>query len=150
MTENLAKIRPYYKYELAELYNKSRRVVMTWVDEIREELELTGYQETQHIFTLKQTELIFEHLGHPVTEDEEIYSKKRALILPYTKSEIAQMYGVSIRTLISQIDSIPNELAKKIIMDGNNKDFFERKTDKKFFKTNEVKLIFEHLGHPCL
>lgn len=149
MNEKLAKVRPYYKYETAQLYKISRRVFMDWIEDITEELEETGYVKAQQIFTLKQTEIIFDYLGHPpANKDTEIHCEKKVLIIPYTKSELAAIYDISGRTLLAQIESIPDEEAKKIIMDGNNKHYFERRIDKKVFKTKEVELIFKYLGHP--
>ncbi|MCF6184195.1 MAG: DUF4248 domain-containing protein [Bacteroidales bacterium] len=149
MIQKLAKVRPYYKFEIAQLYRISRPVFMEWIKEIEEVLEETGYVKTQQIFTLKQTEIIFNWLGHPpATNDKEIHNGKRVLIIPYSKSELAEMYNLSSKTLLAQIESIPDKEAKKIIMDGNHKYMYIRKTDKKLFKTKEAELIFKYLGHP--
>jgi len=151
MNQRLAKIRPYFKFEVAQLYRVSRPVFMDWAEEIKEDLEATGYIKGQHIFTLKQIEIIFNYFGHPpAISESEIHCSQRVLILPYTKSEMAAMYNISGKTLIAQIESIPDEIAKLKIMDGNNKYYFLRRIDKKLFKTREVELIFKHLGHPFL
>jgi len=151
MTKKLAKIRPYYKFEMANLYSISRPLFMDWIEELTEKLEETGYTNKQHIFTIKQTEIIFDWLGHPpAINDMEIHTENKVLIIPYTKSELAAMYNVSGKTLIAQIETIPDDEALKIIMDGNNKDIYFRRTDKKLFKTNEVEQIFKYLGHPYL
>ena len=55
---------------------------------------------------------------------------------------------ISGRTLIAQIDRLPSELIKVLIMDAGNKGFLVRQADKKLFRKNEVELIFEFLGHP--
>ena len=122
---------------------------MEWIEDIEKKLEATGYNREQHIFTLKQTELIFGWLGHPpANNDDEVQNGKRVFVIPYTKSELADMYNLSTKTLIAQIESIPNKIAKKIIMDGNNPEVYIKRKYKKLFKTKEVKLIFKYLGHP--
>jgi len=151
MIQKLAKVRPYYKYEMAQLYKISRPIFMEWIEDITEVLEKTGYSNYQHIFTLKQTEIIFNWLGHPpANNNSEILNEKRVFIIPYTKSELADIYNISSKTLLSQIESIPNKLVKTIIMDGNDPEIYIKKKDKKLFKTKEVKLIFKYLGHPYL
>jgi len=154
MNKKLAKIRPYYKYELADLYKMSRRNLMYWIKEndIEEELEESGYVKNQQIFTLKHTEIIFDYFGHPkAVNEKDIHTGKHVQITPYTKSELADLYGFNIKTLLVQIDSIPDYKVKCKIMDGNfQRDVCIKNTDKKRFKSDEVALIFEYLGHPYL
>lgn len=151
MNESFAKIRPYFKNEIANLYNRSVPVFIRWLEEVETQLEETGYNKHQKILTIKQLEIIFNFFGHPKSKRaNEIYTNNRVEIIPYTKKELASLYEISVRTLIAQIESIPDEEAKKIIMDGNNEFFFRKQSDKKLFKINEVKLIFEFLGQPYI
>lgn len=68
------RIRPYYKSELAEAYAPNLSTgsavnrLMAWIrhnPHLHETLTATGYRTTQRIFTSRQVELIFEHLGEP-------------------------------------------------------------------------------------
>ena len=151
MNENFAKVRPYFKSEIADLYQRSVPVFIRWLDEIETELKQTGYYNNQKIFTIKQVELIFKTFGHPKAKrTNEIYTNNRVSIIPYTKKELASLYEISGRTLIAHIESIADEKVIQIIMDGNDKNNYEKQSEKKLFKINEVKLIFEYLGQPYI
>jgi hypothetical protein len=122
MTRKLAKIRPYYKYELADLYKMSRRNLMHWIEEhdIEEKLIKTGYIRSQQILTIKQVEIIFDYFGHPTAgNDKDIHSDKLVQLTPYTKWELANLYGFSKKTLLKQISSIPKYKIRCRIMDSN-------------------------------
>lgn len=150
MNEKLAKIRPYYKYELTELYKISIKTFMKRIRPILKELYKTGYKTNQKIFTLKQTEIIFSNMRHPnANEKSGVHSEKKAPIYSYSKSQLEDFYNISGKTLLAQIESIPFEEIKKVIMDANNTyNAWERRIDKQKFRRKEVKLIFEYLGHP--
>ena len=149
MTEKLAKVRPYYKNEVARLYEISLKDLKDWSEDIIDRLVETGYRETQHIYTLKQVEIIFGYLGHPPANNKyETHSNIRVPALPYRKSVLAQIYDVSGKTLINQIHTIPDEVVLRLIMDGRNKNVYQRKRDKQKFKTSEIRLIFQYIGHP--
>jgi len=153
MSDKLAKIRPYYKSEIARLYRKSRRVILSWINEIIDELEDVGYKETQQIFTLKQVEMIFEYLGHPpAIYKNEVFNEEddeRVLLVPYSKQELAKIYEISVRTLITQINAIPSKKVRALIMDGlGDRNVYKENKKKRFFKKNEVELVFKYLGHP--
>ena len=151
MNEKLAKIRTYYKYELTKLYGVSIKTFMKKLNFVYFDLEDAGYTKTQKIFTLKQTQIIFECLGHPDANSESgIHSDKKVPIYGYRKSQLAEFYNISGKTLLSQIESFPDEEVKKIIMDGNNKHVYQRRVDKQEFKRSEVILIFQYLGHPYI
>ena len=155
MNKNQAMLRPYYKYEVAKLYKISRDILMYWIktdENFYEKLEETGYKNSQHIFTLKQVEIIFDYLGHPpaINQKEVIKTNDKVSIIPYSKFEISKMYGISSKTLTVQINSIPNEKVIKEIMDGNDRNIYVFKKTKKIFKKNEVMLIFKYLGHPYI
>ena len=147
--EKLAKIRPYYKYELTELYEISIKTFIKRIVYIENELEKIGYNKTQKIFSLKQTEIIFEHLGHPwANETSDMHSDKKIPIYQYSKKQLAEFYNISDKTFLAQIEALPYEEIKKEIMDAGNGRSWERRVDKSNFKRKEVKLIFEWLGHP--
>ncbi len=151
MNESFAKVRPYYKSEIANLYNRSVPVFVRWLEEIETELEETGYKKLQKILTIKQVEIVFKFFGHPKSKQaNEIYTNNRVSIIPYTKKELASLYEISGRTLIAHIESIPDDNVKTIIMDECNNDFYRKQADKKLFRIQEVKLIFEYLGQPYI
>ena len=59
-------VRPYSKRELAMAYALNR--LAGWVrhhQKLSHELDETGYQNRQRIFTSLQVELIFRYLGRP-------------------------------------------------------------------------------------
>lgn len=67
-------MRTYSKMELAQLYMPTlspftaRLQLMRWIadnDELQQALRATGYNKHNKLFTPKQVELIFNHLGEP-------------------------------------------------------------------------------------
>jgi len=67
---------PYTKFQIALQYfpdsidnpKSAVRHLIRWIDNTRDLLSAllaTGYVRTQHHFTSRQTELIFEYLGEP-------------------------------------------------------------------------------------
>jgi len=149
MEEKLAKIRAYYKYELSELYNLSIKTFMKRIYPFDDELFETGYKKNQKILTLKQTEIIFDYLGHPQANSKSgIHIDEKVPLYVYSKSRLAELYNISEKTLLAQIESIPYEEVKREIMDANNGYFYQRQFDKQRFRRKEVELIFEYLGHP--
>ena len=150
MEDKLAKIRPYYKYELTELYEVSIKTFMKRLVYIESELEKFGYSKSQKIFSLKQTEIIFEYLGHPwANKASGVKGNEKVPIYQYSKQQLAGFYNISDKTLLAQIEALPYEEIKREIMDSGNGRYWERRVDKSNFKRKEVKLIFEWLGHPC-
>ncbi len=149
MENKFAKIRPYYKYELTELYEVSIKTFIKRLVYIENELEKFGYNKSQKIFSLKQTEIIFEHLGHPwANETSGVKSNEKVPTYQYSKKQLVELYNISDKTLLAQIEAIPHEEIKREIMDSGNGRYWERRVDKSNFKRKEVKLIFEWLGHP--
>jgi len=149
MEKKLAKIRPYYKYEITELYEISIKTLMKRIKPAEKFMKIVGYNKSQKIFTLKQTETIFENVGHPfANETSGKYSNKKVPIFAYSKQQLAEFYNISGKTLLAQIEAIPYDNVKMVIMDAN-KISWQRRRDKNNFKREEVRLIFEWLGHPC-
>jgi len=149
MKNKLAKIRPYYKYELTELYEISIKTLMKRIILVEDDLKEYGYSKTQKIFSLKQTEIIFEQLGHPLANKTSgVYKKKRLPIVMYSKKQLAEFYNISDKTFLAQIEALPYEDIKNEIMDERNGLYFKRQVDKTKFTRKEVILIFEWLGHP--
>jgi hypothetical protein len=69
MTDRQAPIKPYTKKEMRRLYaDISQPTFWRWLKPIMPELEQTGYLPHNHLFTVKQVEIIFKHLGNPVIE----------------------------------------------------------------------------------
>lgn len=67
-------VRPYSKSELAQAYapeigeRSALNRLSRWIrfnEALYSALQATGYRPTQQIFTAKQVELIFLHLGRP-------------------------------------------------------------------------------------
>lgn len=151
ITENLQKIKCYYKQEIAGMYEINIRLLNVWIQPIIISLKETGYKKRQQIFTLKQCELIFNHLGHPdALTNKQIHSGRKISIIPFSKKRLAFLYDISSKTLLKQIKSIPDKNIVKEIMQGKDINVWQQKTDKKYFTKNEVELIFKHLGHPYL
>ena len=153
MTEkNLAKIKPYFKRELADLYNVSVRKLLFWITnitEIKQIFEITGYKTNQRLFSLIQVEIIFKHLGHPKAKNEkEIHTQKRAELLPYSKNDLSKLYEISTRVLLSQIYAISDFRIKEQILSAGFLEYYKNAPNKKLFKKSEVELIFKYLGHP--
>jgi len=153
MTEKkLAKIKPYFKSELADLYNVSVRKLIFWVTNISEIIqifEITGYKTNQRLFTLLQVEIIFKQLGHPNAKNEkEIHTQKRAELLPYSKNDLSKLYEISTRVLLSQIYAISNYRIKEQILSAGYMEYHKIASNKKLFKKSEVELIFKYIGHP--
>jgi hypothetical protein len=149
MEEKLAKIRPYYKYELTELYGLSIKTFMKHLIPIESELEEVGYTKNQKIFSLKQTEIIFENFGHPSANSTSgIHVPEKVPLYGYSKKKLSEFYNISDKTLLAQIEALPYEDVKREIMDAGHSLYYERRVDKQHFKRKEVKLIFEWLGHP--
>lgn len=149
MTEKYQRIKCYYKSEIADLYEIKVRILMNWIKEILPQLQATGYYRRQQILTLKQVEIIFNHLGHPSAINEKnIHTGRKVAVIPYQKSRLAFFYDITSKQLIKQIKSIPDYDIVKKIMDSPTPYYWEIMTDKKYFRKEEVKLIFEYLGHP--
>lgn len=67
-------VRPYSKSELAQAYapeigeRSALNRLSRWIrlnEALTCALQTTGYRQTQQIFTAKQVELLFTHLGRP-------------------------------------------------------------------------------------
>lgn len=73
-SEKQWEIKPYSKQELAQAYapditpTSALNRLAQWIKlnrALSEALEHTGYYTRQHVFTSRQVELIFAHLGRP-------------------------------------------------------------------------------------
>jgi len=118
-----------------------QRSVKNFVAEIKlfqGELEIIGYTQYQKLFTLKQVELIFEHLGHPdcskFVSNLAHLDNQRAEIRTYRKSALRELYFLEKKTFNEQINEyLPNCFKNR----GSH-----------FYTKPEVVLIFERIGRP--
>lgn len=60
-------LRRYYKHEVAELYQMDIRTLLKRLEGVQENLKSTGYSKYQKIYTIAQVEIIFKHLGDPLS-----------------------------------------------------------------------------------
>ncbi len=148
MIEKLQPIKCYYKSELADFYEVNRKVFMSWVNKIEYDLRETGYKKTQKIFTLKQVEMIFNHIGHPEATGKDYFIDELVAVRPYKKHKLCDMYDISETVLFKQIKSIPIQQDVRAILKNEKTKFYQPKNSKNFFSKNEVELIFKHLGRP--
>lgn len=148
MTEKLQEIKCYYKSEMADLYDVKLRTFMKWIELIEHKLFEIGYYRSQKMFTLKQVELIFNHVGHPPARNEkEVFSDIKVSIIPYSLKALTNLYDLSKNTFFKQLKRM-NKADIKIIMDRNKSKSWKLLRQKSFFNKTEVELIFKNLGHP--
>lgn len=145
-------IRPYYKYEIADLYNVSTETfINVWLPKSGKLLEdLTTdacYGSKQKQFTVKQVEMIFERLGLP--DNIEIEDYEPVPIRVYQKKKLADLYGWSVRVLIRFLKpALTKEEEAQLfrnIYDGN---VFLCRVLKIHLTIKDVKVIFDRLGRP--
>ena len=96
------------------MYGVSLKTFKKWLQTSRAlhtELIEYGYEHSQKQFTIKQTEIIFEHLLPPETSQDSFNeSFQKVLLKPYSKTKLAQLYGWDWRTLIRYMEkTIPVE-----------------------------------------
>jgi len=145
-TENFP-LRPYFKYELAEFYHVSRRTfVEQWIvrfPDLIQKLENYGYASKNYQFTLKQVEILFEHLGEP---SGKTVLQEKVPIKNYTIREISDLYNWSIRSFRYFLHETLTE--NEILAVLENKKTREINRKKRYFSVKDVEIIFKRLGHP--
>lgn len=63
--EEPIKIKAYYKYELAALYNVCTKTFSSWIHTYLEELEKFGYKKSTKLLRPEVVRFLFERLGEP-------------------------------------------------------------------------------------
>ncbi|MBL0685293.1 DUF4248 domain-containing protein [Aquimarina mytili] len=63
--EQPVKIKAYYKYELAALYNICTKTFSSWIHIYLEELEQFGYKKRTKLLRPEVVRFLFERLGEP-------------------------------------------------------------------------------------
>ncbi|GAA5036670.1 hypothetical protein GCM10011506_29960 [Marivirga lumbricoides] len=63
--EQLPKVKAYYKYELAEMYNVCTKTFSTWIHMYFEELQQFGYTRHTKLLRPEIVRFLFERLGEP-------------------------------------------------------------------------------------
>lgn len=63
--EQPVKIKAYYKYELAALYNVCTKTFSSWIHSYRKELEAFGYKKSTKLLRPEVVRFLFERLGEP-------------------------------------------------------------------------------------
>ncbi len=63
--EQPAKVKAYYKYELAALYNVCTKTFSSWINIYLEELKQFGYQKSTKLLRPEVVRFLFERLGEP-------------------------------------------------------------------------------------
>ena len=63
--EQSIKIKAYYKYELAEMYNVCTKTFSAWIDMYLEELRTLGYTKHTKLLRPEIVRFLFERLGEP-------------------------------------------------------------------------------------
>ncbi|WP_299313257.1 DUF4248 domain-containing protein [uncultured Aquimarina sp.] len=63
--EQPTKLRAYYKYELAALYNVCTKTFSSWIHTYLEELEKFGYKKSTKLLRPEVVRFLFERLGEP-------------------------------------------------------------------------------------
>jgi len=138
-SERLAFKTFYSKADLSVMY--FQRSVKNFVAEIKlfqEKLEKIGYTQHQKLFTLKQVELIFEHLGQPERSkyvSNLVYvDEKRIEIKTYRKSALRDIYFLEKKAFNRVIEEyLPNNFAK---------------SSSHFYSKPQVEQIFDKIGQP--
>ena len=63
--EELPKIKAYYKYELAAMYNVCTKTFSAWIQMYFEELQQFGYKKHTKLLRPEIVRFLFERLGEP-------------------------------------------------------------------------------------
>ena len=63
--ETEVKLRAYYKYELAALYNVCTKTFSSWIHIYLEELKQFGYKKSTKLLRPEVVRFLFERLGEP-------------------------------------------------------------------------------------
>jgi hypothetical protein len=63
--EEVPKIKAYYKYELAEMYNVCTKTFSAWIHMYFEELQHFGYTKHTKLLRPEIVRFLFERLGEP-------------------------------------------------------------------------------------
>ncbi len=63
--EQPVKIKAYYKYELAALYNVCTKTFSSWINIYLEELKQFGYTRSTKLLRPEVVRFLFERLGEP-------------------------------------------------------------------------------------
>lgn len=152
-SEKTAQVRPYFKHVLAELYGISRPTLSEWIKRNRlvsEELKHAGYTDSQKQFTQLEIEIIFKHLDTPGAVEPYIQrTDERVSLKSYSISELAYLYYWDVRTLKSFLQKKLRKTDYTSVFSVKYDDeFYVINSNKRIFSTNEVKIIFETLGHP--
>ena len=63
--EDIPKIKAYYKYELAEMYNVCTKTFSAWIHMYFEDLQQFGYTKHTKLLRPEIVRFLFERLGEP-------------------------------------------------------------------------------------
>lgn len=63
--EELPKVKAYYKYELAKMYNVCTKTFSAWIHMYFEELQPFGYTKHTKLLRPEIVRFLFERLGEP-------------------------------------------------------------------------------------
>lgn len=63
--EKIPKVRAYYKYELAAMYNVCTKTFSAWIYRYFEELQQFGYTKNTKLLRPEIVRFLFERLGDP-------------------------------------------------------------------------------------
>ena len=63
--ETEVKLRAYYKYELAALYNVCTKTFSSWIHTYLDELKQFGYKKSTKLLRPEVVRFLFERLGEP-------------------------------------------------------------------------------------
>ncbi|MCG8323759.1 MAG: DUF4248 domain-containing protein [Cytophagales bacterium] len=63
--KDLPRVKAYYKYELAGMYNVCTKTFSSWIDMYLEELEQFGYTKHTKLLRPEVVRFLFERLGEP-------------------------------------------------------------------------------------
>ncbi len=135
----MKKITFLLKSEVADLYDISNYLLISWIEEYHELnllMKKYGYNRYQKLFTVKQVELLFEYIYLPDKIDKRILDADLKIpIRAYTKRKIANFYNITKKTLKNTIKNI------EFIT-------FLAENTKKKYDHSEISMIFKFIGHP--
>lgn len=63
--KNDTPLKPYHKFEIAELYGVTTATFKRWMDRYEKDLKKLGYKKSQKILTVAQVQCLFQNLGQP-------------------------------------------------------------------------------------
>ena len=130
-----------FKKDLAKKYGVTARTLRNWIirnTPLYDTLLYYGYSPYDKVLTPKQMEVIFDYVGKP-DEYYDIDEHKKVFLPPmrYSKQELLDIYRTTPPTFIRILERIP-EL----------KDIREIYLTDTYLNIDEVKMLFEYLGHP--